>query len=385
AYFFALMAIGRLSMTCLLLEELDSSDLNWLMQAARYSSVPAEILLADPNQPSDDVFLILEGMVAIAAPIRQAAIAHPSEKPTASMSRLITTLSQFMPGDFASLSTVLDSRSLPYSIISESPCQVLCIPRVVLLQKLQEDTSFASRFYRAVALLMSARNQRLVREFEYQNIPVRRSPLRQSITLFAELQDSDLDWLATVGIVQSLPAQAVLLPTGRSPDALHVVLEGALLLSQPVEAPNLVAQTLAPAENPSALYQEVARLSRGDLVGEMQFVNAHDLTLCASTLRDSQVLSVPRWRLAAKLLHDVSFAARFYRVLATLLTAEYEAMLHQLHAATCGSAGERVEPMGDRDDLSSRLLTRISLAEARFEWLLKRIQAQPENGRDLQW
>lgn len=208
--------------------------------------------------------------------------------------------------------------------------------------------------------------------------------------MFAELQDSDLDWLAAVGIIQSLPAQAVLLPTGRSPDALHIVLEGALLLSQPVvnqsvETPNLVAQTLAPAENPSAPHQEVARLSRGDLVGEMQLVNAHDLTLCASTLRDSQVLSIPRWRLAAKLLYDASFAARFYRVLATLLTTECEAMLHQLHAATRGSAGDRGEPMGDRDEVSSHLLTRISLAEARFEWLLKRIQAQQENGRDLQW
>ncbi|WP_448602752.1 hypothetical protein [Thermoleptolyngbya sp.] len=377
-------------MTCLLLEELESSDLDWMMQAATYRSVPSGTLLADPNHPSDDVCLILEGRVAIAAPIRHAAIAHSSEKATATVSGAITLPSQLVPGDFTNLSTVLDSRSFPDSIISESPCQVLCVPLAVLLQKLQEDTSFASRLYRTVALLMSARNRRLMREFEYQNISVRRSPLRQSITLFAELQDSDLDWLAAVGIIQSLPAQAVLLPTGRSPDALHIVLEGALLLSQPVvnqsvETPNLVAQTLAPAENPSAPHQEVARLSRGDLVGEMQLVNAHDLTLCASTLRDSQVLSIPRWRLAAKLLHDASFAARFYRVLATLLTTEYEAMLHQLHTATRGSAGDKVEPMGDRDEVSSHLLTRISLAEARFEWLLKRIQTQPENGRDLQW
>lgn len=376
-------------MTCLLLEELDSSDLNWIVQAAVYRSVPAETLLVGSDQPSDHVFLILEGMVAIAAPIRQEAIAYSSEKPSSAesgaISWSITTLSQILPGDFASLATILDSRSLPYSVISESPCQVLCIPRAVLLQKLQEDASFASRFYRTVALLMSARNRRLVREFEYQNLPVRRSPLRQSITLFAELQDSDLDWLATVGMVQSLPAQTVLLSTGRSPDALHIVLEGALLLSQPVEMSSLIAQTLAPAENPSAPHQEIARLSRGDLVGEMQLVNAHDLTLCASALRDSQVLSIPRWRLAAKLLYDPSFAARFYRVLATLLATEYEAMLHQLYATTLGSADERAEPMGDRDDLSSRLLTRISLAEARFEWLLKRIQAQQENGRDLQW
>lgn len=372
-------------MTCLLLEELHSSDLNWLMQAATYNSIPSETLLADPNQPSDDVFLILEGMVAIASPTRQAAIAHSFEKASSSESWSVPILSQVLPGDFASLSSILDSKLLPYLIISESPCQVLCIPRAMLLQKLQEDASFASRFYRTVALLMSARNWRLVREFEYQNLPVRRSPLRQSITLFAELQDSDLDWLATVGMVQSLPAQTVLLSTGRSPDALHIVLEGALRLSQPVEVSNLVAQALVPAENPSAPHQEVARLSRGDLVGEMQLVNAHDLTLCASTLRDSQVLSIPRWRLAAKLLHDASFAARFYRVLATLLATEYEAMLHQLHTATLGSAGEKVELVGDRDDLSSRLLTRISLAEARFEWLLKRIQAQQENGRDLQW
>jgi CRP-like cAMP-binding protein len=372
-------------MTDILLQELYSSDLSWLMQSATYSSIPSETILADPNQPSDHVFLILEGMAAIAAPIRQAAIAHAFSTSSAVSAQSITALSQILPGDIANISTILDFKLLPYSVISESQCQVLSIARPVLLHKLQDDLSFASRFYRSVALLMSARHQRLVREFEYQNIPVRRSPLRQSITLFAELQDSDLDWLATVGSVQSLPAQAVLLPSGRSPDALHIVLEGALLLSHPVKASNLVAQTLAPAQNPAPSHQEVARLSRGDLVGEMRLVNAHDLTLCASALRDSQVLSIPRWRLAAKLLHDIGFAARFYCVLATLLATEYETMLHQLHAATLGFAGEKAEQSGDRDDLSRRLLTRISLAEARFEWLLKRLQAQQENGRDLQW
>lgn len=73
-------------MTCLLLEEMDSSDLNWLVQAATYRSVPSETFLVDSDQPSDHVFLILEGMVAIAAPIRQEAIAHSFEKASSSES-----------------------------------------------------------------------------------------------------------------------------------------------------------------------------------------------------------------------------------------------------------------------------------------------------------
>ncbi|GAB4146049.1 MAG: hypothetical protein Fur0046_23870 [Cyanobacteria bacterium J069] len=372
-------------MTCILLQELDSSDLNWLMQSAMHMSIPSETILAEPDQPADQICFILEGMVAIASPVRQTVFAPSFVEPADSQSWSMTTLSQIPSGDLVSLHALLDSKPLPYAVISESQCQVLSIPRSLFLQKLQDDLSFAAHVYRTVAMLLSARNQRLVREFEYQNLTAGRSPLRQAITLFAELQDIDLDWLAAVGSVQTAAADEVVLSSGRSPDALHILLEGALLLSQPIEASNLVAQTLAPDVNPASPHREVARLSRGDLVGEMQMVNAHDLTLCASALRESQILSIPRWRLAAKLLHDVGFASRFYRVLASLLAAEYETMLHQLHSATVGATDERVGQMGDRDDLSSRLLTRLSLAEARFEWLLKRIQAQQETGRDLQW
>lgn len=90
---------------------------------------------------------------------------------------------------------------------------------------------------------------------------------------------------------------------------------------------------------------------------------------------DSVVLSIPRWRLAAKLLHDVAFAARFYRVLAVLLADKQRAIVSRLgygrlSYSTGQSLGENLEY---ENELNSDFLAQVALAGARFDWMLKRI------------
>jgi hypothetical protein len=101
-------------------------------------------------------------------------------------------------------------------------------------------------------------------------------------------------------------------------------------------------------------------------------VDAYFSEITVRTLRDTQILSIPRWRLTAKLLHDLGFASRFYRVMAMLLGNKYQNMIQQLHQECSTANGEQTPGNVHVNELNHQLLNRVALAEARFDWLLKR-------------
>lgn len=113
------------------------------------------------------------------------------------------------------------------------------------------------------------------------------------------------------------------------------------LIFLPIGDRNLILEAFSDLEQ-STLEQEFACLSRGDMVGEMLFIDTGLPAITVRALRDSQVLAIPRWPLEAKLLHDPGFAARFYRVLSVLLTNKQQAIAQQLGYAWwhCGQSNQ---------------------------------------------
>ncbi|MGL5804706.1 MAG: cyclic nucleotide-binding domain-containing protein, partial [Xenococcaceae cyanobacterium] len=126
--------------------------------------------------------------------------------------------------------------------------------------------------------------------------------------------------------------------------------------------------------------KELSRLSRGDIVGESPFLEARPPNFNVRAIEDSIVLSVPRWRLAAKLLHDVGFASRFYRVLTALLADKQQALVNQIgYGRVSYSQGQSLEESDEYDnELSTEALSRVALAGARFDWMLKRMKVADE-------
>ncbi len=156
------------------------------------------------------------------------------------------------------------------------------------------------------------------------------SQLREILFIFAELRDSDIDWLVVAGTVSKVPAGTVLIQGGRPVEALHILLEGKLTLSASEDDRNPLARAFSSLEGGESPEREFARLSRGDIVGESPFIEAPPPSFSVKALEDSWVLSIPQWRLAAKLLHDLPFAARFYRVLSVLLADKQRAIVSSL-------------------------------------------------------
>lgn len=344
-------------MTTLLLKELSNSDIDWMLQNSTPIHMMAGDLLAPSDQFSEPLYILLQGSLK--------AWFTPAAATGSPPGMMLSS------GDLIGTVPTLD-RILPCATVSAlTDTSLLVIPQRSLERKLQDDRDFAAHLYRICAQMLANRLVALVQQG--RNLEFSRLQLKQAARVFAELQDPDLDWLIAVGQVQTLGAGAVLQQQGRPVEALHILLEGAVTLTMATEvqpSPLICALRLAGASGPQ---QEFARLSRGDLIGETVFVDTLPPIFSVQTLRECQILSVPRWRLETKLRYDTGFAARLYHILAGLLANQQQLLLQQLGV------------VAESPEISNQVLNRLALAEARFEWMVKRIQSQPVGGRELRW
>jgi bacteriocin-type transport-associated protein len=173
--------------------------------------------------------------------------------------------------------------------------------------------------------------------------------MQKVLFILRELEDSDVDWLIQTGQRQQVTPGTVLIHEGQPVDTLYILLAGALVVS------------ISALEG-----RQIARLSTGEVVGEMSFIDSHPPSATVQTLEESVVLAISRKQLAEKLRQDVGFAARFYRALAILLSHRLRGTVKQLGENREEGVASRQD--GNRDE---------AIAQARFERLLDRLNANP--------
>ena len=350
-----------------LLKELTNQEIDWLIDNGAFREIAADTVLVEANQPTN-FYILLEG--DLSALFVQPESGQRWEYRRLSSGELFGTLPWLEatnPNNHTAIKAL-------------TTCTVLEIPLPQLIEKSTHDAAFTARLCRANAIQMLSHFSEQFSPQMGLNAGMAQSQFRDALTVFAELQDSDLDWMLAVGQMQSLAVNAVLARQGRPLDALHILLEGSLTLNQ-AESSRLNDSELktAFATAPEGTESKIASLSRGELVGEMAFVNSNLSAFTIRAGRDSQLFSIPQWRLAAKLLHDLPFAARFYRILATLIANRQQTMMQRYFTGNA-SANASTHSLMD-----SQFLAKIELAEARFEWMQMRIQTQFGRERQLQW
>lgn len=337
-----------------LLQELSNPEIDWLLRNGKLIELVPETILLKPRQRLEALYILLNGTLALSIP----------ETGTDFLWLSTSDMVGALPG------LEMDTSSL--SVRATARCWVLAIERSTLLNKLREDTIFAAHLYRATAIQFANHLASLTQRLAANDGTFHRAQ-RDSITLFAALHDDDLDWLIAAGQVHHLAAESILVQSGRPIDAWYILLEGAVVLLSASVSKNSLLHLLTnePAE---AAETELARLSRGDTIGEQQFIQPSPATFTAIAVRETQVLVIPRWRLAAKLLHDPGFAARFYQILLVLLAQQQQSIMQQY------TGQEKASYAWDQ-----QFLARVELAEARFEWLLKRIPTKIAVGGGVKW
>jgi bacteriocin-type transport-associated protein len=252
---------------------------------------------------------------------------------------------------------------------------VLSITQQQLAAKLQQDVGFACRFYRAIAILLSDRLQKIISQLGYSQM-VEGQPLRDVLFILGELNDSDIDWMIAKGSRQKVAANTVLIHEGGPVDALYLLLSGTMAVSVSENKRNPLTRAFAPRESRETSSREIARLSRGEILGETPFIDASLPSATVKTIEDSLILSIPRQQLAAKLQQDVGFASRFYRVIATLLSNRLQEMLNQHgYGKPVDSKNQRLDKAVEYDDeLDFSVLDHMALAGTRFDWMLRRLK-----------
>ncbi|MGI2908762.1 cyclic nucleotide-binding domain-containing protein [Tolypothrix sp. VBCCA 56010] len=360
-------------MTQVLLKELSNQDIDWMLATGHQVEIEPGTVLIQQGQPLDALYILLDGALTVsltqsnANPLGRAfAALEGGVLPGREIARLS---SGEMVGEIPFLETYLPSTT----VCATSKSLVLAIERSHLLQKLQQDLNFAAHLTRASAVLLANRLELLMNQLGRSTVVLSQPQLREALIIFAELHDSDIDWLIAAGRVQQIAADTVLIRSGRPIEALHILLDGAIALNAAAENSNPLTRAFSNLENTEPSEQEFARLSRGDIIGETPFIEAQPPAVTVKALQNSRILSIPQWRLAAKLLHDVGFAVRFYRVLSVLLADKQQAIVQRLgYGRLTYSSGQSLEK-SYANELNTHFLTQVALAGARFEWMLKRI------------
>lgn len=174
--------------------------------------------------------------------------------------------------------------------------------------------------------------------------------MRKVLFILGQLNDEDVEWLAKTGTHEMVPAGTTLISQGKHSDFIYILLNGSMSVSLKTAG-------------------TIATLSSGEIIGEMSMIDSRPPSASVVADEDCAVLAISRATLDNKLAHDIAFAARFYRAIATFLSDRLRGTVQRLG---CGE-GDAI----DDDDaevegeLDLNVLDNIHLAGARFERILK--------------
>ncbi|MGJ5676699.1 MAG: cyclic nucleotide-binding domain-containing protein [Nostochopsis sp.] len=361
-------------MTEVLLKELTNSDINWMITTGHQREIAPGSVLIQEGKPADFLHILLDGILSVT-------VSQPNNNP---LTRAFAAIEgdQVLDREIARLSSgevvgelpFVGSRPTSTTIRAVEKSLVMSIPQDKLVVKLQQDVGFASRFYRAIAIILSDRLQGTINQLGRHNI-TQGQPLRDVLFVLGELHDSDIDWMMTCGTTKRIPANTVLIHERGTVDALYILLDGIMSLSISLDEHNPLTRAFAAIEGNEISGREIARLSKGEIIGETPFIDGRLPSTTVKTMEDSIVLSIDRQQMAAKLQQDLGFASRFYRAIATLLDHRLQGMLIQL------GYGRRVYSQGlplaenveYEDELNDSILDNVAIAGKRFDWMVGRL------------
>lgn len=166
--------------------------------------------------------------------------------------------------------------------------------------------------------------------------------MKDVLFFFGQLSDGDVEWMMKFGYRVVANAGLNLIQKGEPIEALYIVLDGELVVLTGSES-------------------EVARLGRGEVAGEMSFIDARPPSATVRSVDNSILFAIKRSVLESKLEEDFEFAARFYKSMAIFLSARIRSVM-----------GEQGDEDEDFDEIDPNALEGLSRAGDRFDRLMSR-------------
>jgi CRP/FNR family cyclic AMP-dependent transcriptional regulator len=162
------------------------------------------------------------------------------------------------------------------------------------------------------------------------------------------LDDKDIEWMVRNGEKRTVATGTRIIQEGHPTEFLFFILAGEFAVT---------------SERGKA---EIARLSAGEILGEISFVDSRPPSATVTATADSVVGAIPEDALEKKLRQDLAFASRFYRSIAVALADRLRARnLLGIKSAPASS-------MDDDMEVPSHLLDTMSMAGMRFTEMQRR-------------
>ncbi len=121
-----------------ILADLEDRDLIWLRQMGELLRLAAGDTLIKAGQEVHDLFFVIEGKLSVLLPNGE-------------------RVSYLAVGDVIGEMSFVEKRLPSTSVIAETDCVLLAVPRGAILARFATDAAFAARFYRALAVFLSDR------------------------------------------------------------------------------------------------------------------------------------------------------------------------------------------------------------------------------------
>jgi CRP-like cAMP-binding protein len=176
--------------------------------------------------------------------------------------------------------------------------------------------------------------------------------MRKVLFILGQLNDSDVEWLSTVGERRRIARGTELIREGSDLETVYIILDGQMSVW-------------------SGGQIQLATVGAGDILGEMSLVDSSKTSASVRCESESVVLALPKATLSARLRLDVGFAARFYKALALFLADRMRNTIRRMGYGKL--AEEPVRDDRDLDELDDQVLDNVHLAGARFERILQKL------------
>lgn len=367
-------------MTDFLLEELSNSDIQWLKQKGQTQKVAANTLLIEQQKKVDFIYLIIDGEFVATLNRNQGGRLGKVFAALEGDQNLEQEIGKFSTGEILGEMTFIDVSPAANSIKAIKESLILAIPTQELFTKLQADFGFASRFYRAVSMLLLERFQQLITLYLKKRLG-QIAPLQDVPLIFGELRDPDVDWFLQKGYLENIPTDTVLIRSGEQVENLYILLQGLIVVSISEQKKNPLTSIFASLESENeelsaSFEREIGQISRGEIMGEIAALESHRSYCTLKTLQDSSVLVIPREQLLLKLQQDSAMASRFYRVVAKLISGRIQGLISRLgFGKSSYQTGEKLsQDIEYEDEIDLDVMDNLSLGGARFDWMLKRLK-----------
>ncbi|NMG05533.1 cyclic nucleotide-binding domain-containing protein [Brasilonema sp. UFV-L1] len=366
-------------MTEVLLQQLSNTDINWMIANGRQQQVAPGTILIQQQSNLDYLYIVLEGTLSASIRRNQDSALASIFATLEDNEDLEQEITRFDRGEVLGEISFLNFSPSATTVKAEENSVVLALPSQKLLTILHQDVGFANRFYRAIAILLLDRFERLVKKFTHrQNIKI--PPLQDVPLLFGELSDSDVDWLIEHSHVEMIAPGGVLIQAGRPLECIYVLLRGKISVFANEDTDNRLARVFTILEDyeqgDSSPATEIASSLSGEIIGETALIDARLPTYTFKAAEDSQVLAIKKQQLMIKLQQNPGMGARFYRVIAMLLSARLQGLISRLgYGRSSYRVGQRLsENFEYEDEIDLNVMDNIFLGGARFDWMLKRLK-----------